>query len=74
MLHPDNYAPWVEQGGTIANLLLWTHAMYIILGAQMLILKRPDVFLHLPVANARVLSRDALGSGSLPENSGRPPL
>jgi GH15 family glucan-1,4-alpha-glucosidase len=30
MLFPDYYAPWVEQRGTIANPLLWTHAMYMI--------------------------------------------
>lgn len=31
MLAPDGYQPWVEQRGTIANPLLWTHAKYIIL-------------------------------------------
>lgn len=30
MLAPDYYEPWVAQRGTIANPLLWTHAMYMI--------------------------------------------
>jgi GH15 family glucan-1,4-alpha-glucosidase len=30
MLAPDHYAPWVEERGEIANPLLWTHAMYML--------------------------------------------
>lgn len=30
MLAPEHYAPWVAQRGPIANPLLWTHAMYLI--------------------------------------------
>lgn len=30
MLAPHHYAPWVAQRGPIANPLLWTHAMYLI--------------------------------------------
>lgn len=30
MLAPDYYGSWVEQRGPIANPLLWTHAMYIV--------------------------------------------
>lgn len=30
MLAPAQYAPWVEQRGPIANPLLWSHAMYLI--------------------------------------------
>lgn len=39
MLHPDHYQPWVEERGTIANPLLWTHAMYMIV--QMLLEQSP---------------------------------
>lgn len=30
MLAPEHYEPWVSQRGYIANPLLWTHAMYMI--------------------------------------------
>lgn len=30
MFAPAHYEPWVEQRGTIANPLLWTHAKYLI--------------------------------------------
>ncbi len=30
MLSPDHYAPWVKERGEIANPLLWTHAMYLV--------------------------------------------
>lgn len=30
MLAPEHYAPWVAERGEIANPLLWTHAMYLV--------------------------------------------
>lgn len=35
MLAPDYYGSWVEQRGPIANPLLWTHAMYIIVKREL---------------------------------------
>jgi GH15 family glucan-1,4-alpha-glucosidase len=31
LIAPDYYAQWVERRGPIANPLLWSHAMYLIL-------------------------------------------
>jgi GH15 family glucan-1,4-alpha-glucosidase len=30
MLAPDHYAPWVAERGEIANPLVWSHAMYLV--------------------------------------------
>jgi hypothetical protein len=31
MLAPNNLKPWLKKWGKVANPLLWSHAMYIIL-------------------------------------------
>lgn len=35
MLAPEHYAPWVAERGAIANPLLWTHAMYLLVSRQL---------------------------------------
>lgn len=35
MLAPEHYAPWVAERGTIANPLLWTHAMYLLVSREL---------------------------------------
>ena len=35
LLAPDHYAPWQQKWGDVANPLLWSHAMYILLKNQL---------------------------------------
>jgi GH15 family glucan-1,4-alpha-glucosidase len=35
VLHPGEYQPWVNKWGPVANPLLWSHAMYLLLYSKL---------------------------------------